>query len=139
MPRRNRISFEQRQRIVGAYENDGQDYLIVSDTLGVNRSTARSIVDRYLPDGRVRERPRCGANNVRVHDEMRDCVQDILNENCLLTLTQMNEELRRRLTTKHRIHDRTVAQTLEGMLFSLTVLMLYRNDMITQIVSCATP
>ena len=119
MPRRKRISFEQRQRIVRAYENDGEDYLIVSDTLGVNRSTARSIVARYLRDGRIRERPRGGANNVRVDDEMRDCLQDILNENCLLTLTQMNEELRRRLPAKHRIHHRTVARTLEGMLFSL--------------------
>ena len=119
MPRRKRILFEQRQRIVRAYENDGEDYFIVSDTLGVNRSTARSIVARYLRDRRIRERPRGGANNVRVDDEMRDCLQDILNENCLLTLTQMNEELRRRLPAKHRIHHRTVARTLEGMLFSL--------------------
>ena len=96
MPRRKRISFEQRQRIVRAYENDGEDYLIVSDTLGVNRSTARSIVARYLRDGRIRERPRGGANNVRVDDEMRECLQDILNENCLLTLAQMNEELQKR-------------------------------------------
>ena len=59
------------------------------------------------------ERPRGGANNVRVDDEMRDCLQDILNENCLLTLIQMNEELRRRLPAENRIHDRTVARTLE--------------------------
>ena len=50
---------------------------------------------------------------------MRECLQDILNENYLLTLAQMNEELRRRLPTKHRIHEQTVARTLEGMLFSL--------------------
>ena len=88
-----RISCEQHQRIVRLYENDGEDYLIVSDTLEVNRSTARSVVARYLRDGRNRERPQ-GVNNVRVDDEMRECLQDILNENCLLTLAQMDEELR---------------------------------------------
>lgn len=118
MPRRNRISFELRERIITAYENDAEDYLVLADTLGVNRSTARSIVVRYLRDGRIRERPRGGANNVRVDGEMRDCLEDMLNENCLLTLRQMNEELRRRLPAKQHIHERTVARTLEGMLFS---------------------
>ena len=40
-----------------------------------------------------------------------------MNENCLLTLTQLNQELRQRLPRKPRICDRTVARTLEGMLF----------------------
>ena len=42
---------------------------------------------------------------------------DILNENCLLTLAQINQELRQRLPRKPTIHDRTVARTLEGMLY----------------------
>ena len=84
MPRRNRIAFEHRERIVRAFEDVNEDYLIVADTLGVNGSTAR-----------------------------------ILNENCLLTLTQVNQELRQRLPRKPRICDRTVARTLEGMLFRI--------------------
>ena len=48
---------------------------------------------------------------------MRDCLNEILNENCLLTLTQLNQELRQRLPRKPRICDRIVARTLEGMLF----------------------
>ena len=50
---------------------------------------------------------------------MRDCLYEILNENCLLTLTQVNQELRRRLPRKPRICDRIVARTLEGMLFRI--------------------
>ena len=84
---------------------------------GVNRSTARSIVLRYLREGRIAERPRGGANHVRVDDEMRNCLNDILNENCLLTLAQINQELRQRLPRKPTIHDRTLARTLEGMLY----------------------
>ena len=48
---------------------------------------------------------------------MRDCLEEIINENCLLTLTQINHELRRRLPVKPKIHDRTVSRTLDGVLF----------------------
>ena len=50
-----------------------------------------------------------------VSDEMRQCLEDIINENCVLTLSQI--KLRRRLPAKSLIHDRTVARNLEGMLF----------------------
>ena len=80
-------------------------------------ATARSIVARYLREGRIAERPRGGANHVRVDDEMRNCLNDIINENCLLTLAQINQELRQRLPQKPAIHDRTVARTIEGMFY----------------------
>ena len=83
----------------------------------MNRSTTRSIVPRYLREGRIAERPRGGANHVRVDDEMRNCLNDILNENYQLTLVQINQELRQCLPRKPTIHDRTLARTLEGMLY----------------------
>ena len=43
----------------------------------------------------------------------------IVDDNCMLTLTEINRELRRRLPRKHQIHDRTVGRTLDGMLISL--------------------
>ena len=64
MPRRNRIPFEHRERIVRAFEDVNEDYLLVADTLGINRSTARSIMSRYLREGRIAERPRGGPNHV---------------------------------------------------------------------------
>ena len=68
MPPRNRILLEQRQRIIQAFENVSEDYWTVAATIGVNRSTARSIVARYLREGRIPDRPRGGANHVRVDD-----------------------------------------------------------------------
>ena len=53
MPRRNRIPIEHRERIVRAFEDEAEDYLLVADTLGVNRSTARGIVARYIREGRI--------------------------------------------------------------------------------------
>ena len=42
---------------------------------------ARSIVARYLREGRIAEGPRGEANHVRVDDEIRNCLNDIINEN----------------------------------------------------------
>ena len=117
MPRRNRILLEHRERIVKTFEDEEEDYLLVADMLGVNRSTARGIVARYIREGRIQERPRGGRNNVRVDDEMRDCLEQIINENCLLTVAQINRELKRGLPVKPEILDRTVARTLDGMMF----------------------
>ena len=47
-------------------------------------------------------------------DEVRQCLQVIINEKCVLTQSQINGELKRRLPAKRQIHDRTV---LERMLF----------------------
>ena len=52
MFRRSRITQEQKQRIVQAYENEEEDYLPVADTLGVNRSTARGIDGLHLTSWR---------------------------------------------------------------------------------------
>ena len=41
----------------------------------------------------------------------------MINENCLLTLAQIYQELRPRLPRKPAFHDRTVARTLEVMLY----------------------
>ena len=80
----------------------------MADTLGVNRSTAIGILARYIRERRIRERPRGGRNNVLVDYEMRQCLENIINENCVLTLSQINGELRRRLPAKPLIDDRTV-------------------------------
>ena len=52
-----------------------------------------------------------------VDDEVGQCLQDIINEKCVNTQSQINGELKSRLPAKRLIHDRTVARNLEGMLF----------------------
>ena len=55
-----------KERLVTAYEDPAE---AVAATLGVNSSTARSIVARYIRDRIVADLPRCGRNNVKVDDE----------------------------------------------------------------------
>ena len=56
---------------------------------------------------------------MKVDDDIKQCLSDIVDDNCMLTLTKNNRELRRRLPRKPQIHDRTVGRTLDGMLVSL--------------------
>ena len=95
------------------------DYLLVADMLGVNRSTARGIVGTYVREGLTHERPRGGRNNVKVDAEMKQCLNEIVDENCLLTLSEINRELRRRIPAKPLVHDRTVGKALDRMLIRI--------------------
>ena len=70
----------------------------------------------YVRESRVEERPRGGRNNTKVDDEMPAGLNEIVNENCLMTLNQNNQELRRRQAAKPQVHDRTIARALDGML-----------------------
>ena len=97
--RRNRVPNEHRERIVRAFEDPHEDYLLVADLLGVNRSTTRGNCGN-VREGRSHERPRGGRNNVKADDEMKECLSEIVDEKCLLTLSEINQELRRRLPNK---------------------------------------
>ena len=116
--RRRRICQEDRERLIRAFEEQEQDYLVLADTLGIKRSTARGIVSRYLRGNRIDERPRGGRNNVKFDDDMRQCLQEIVDENCTLTITAINSELQHRLPEKPNVHARTIAKHLEGMLYT---------------------
>jgi transposase len=91
---RNIISQEEKERLVRAFEEQDQDYLTLADTLAINRSTAKSIITRYLREGRIAEQPHGGRRNVQFDEDMTRCVQRIIDEDCTLTLRAINTELR---------------------------------------------
>ena len=56
---------------------------------------------------------------MKVDDEMKQCLNEIVGWNCLLTLSEINRALRRRLPAKPLVHDRTVGKALDGMLIRI--------------------
>lgn len=56
---------------------------------------------------------------MKVDDEMKNCLEEIVNESSLLILKAVNSELRRRLPEKSYVHDRAIATHLNGLLFTL--------------------
>ena len=87
MPQRSRRSLVHRERIVRGFEDQEEDY----DSYGhiitymINGKRHRGALYQRGQDPR---RPRDGRNNVHVDDEMRDLLEEIINENCLLTLPE---------------------------------------------------
>ena len=49
---------------------------------------------------------------------MVQCIEDIVNENPVLTLDGINRSLQERLPEKPRVHSRTVGKVLDGMLYT---------------------
>ena len=60
------------------FEHEGEDYLVVADSLGVSRSTARGTVARFIREARNQESSRGCRNKVRVDDKMRDCQEETI-------------------------------------------------------------
>ena len=112
-----KVSDVDRERLIHAFE-DG-DYIEMADTLGINRSTARSIISIYVRSGRRERLPKGGANNTKVDDEMRQCLRDLIDNNPLLTLVQMKERMEAALPNKPRVSKTTIARCLDGMLVTM--------------------
>ncbi|XP_030846747.1 uncharacterized protein LOC115926220 [Strongylocentrotus purpuratus] len=112
------ISNTDRGRLAEAFDNQ-QDYLQLADTLGINRSTARSIVATYVDTGRVQKLPRGGARNVKMDVDMRNHLENIIDANPLLTLRQMKESLAHNLPDKPAVSTSSVARALDGMMLTL--------------------
>ncbi|XP_072168667.1 uncharacterized protein [Diadema setosum] len=116
--RYRRIPQEDRERIIEAFEGNNLDYLELADTLGIKRSTARSIVATYLRTGRRNKLPRAGERNVKMDDEMRARLQHIVDNNPLATLEQMKRDLQAVFTQKPPVSVSTIARALDGMLIT---------------------
>ena len=115
----NRISNEDRVRLINAFEDPDGDYKDLARTLDINVETARSIIRSYLKTSRRHKKPRGGSHNCKVDGEIRLALQSIIEEEPLLTLNQINHELRQRLPEKPVIDISTISKTLQGMLITL--------------------
>lgn len=124
-----RISSEDKQRLVNAFDNE-EDYLLLADQLGIKRSTARGIVYRTKKRGGVIFLPRGGTRveSTKVDEELRSGVETILQDNPAITLVGIGEELRRRFPNKVAISRTTIARICDGLLFSVKKLHLAPAD-----------
>ena len=116
--RYRRISNEDRQRLITAFQENDVDYLELADRLGIKRQTARSIVSTFLQTGRTFKLPRGGNRNAKIDNDMRDRLRASLNADPLATLVQLKADLEASLPNKPRIATSTIARTLDGMLYT---------------------
>lgn len=116
--RRNRISLEDKKRLVAAFEKE-EDFLRLADQLNIKRGSAKSVVYRTLNRDGVIEKKRGGAPHKKVDEEMKTEIVRIVEENSAITMREINEALRVRLPNKNPVTESTLCNTLEGQLLSL--------------------
>ena len=82
-PRRNYNKIPDIDRLRESF-NRGEDFLQLAKILGINRTTAYSIVNRD------QDKERGGNRQTTVDDEMKTAIADYLESNPLLTLNEIN-------------------------------------------------
>ncbi|KAG7163774.1 putative DDE superfamily endonuclease domain-containing protein 10 [Homarus americanus] len=118
MPRRHRItSATDRERIIEAYRAE-QDFLVVAAALGVQRTTAYSIVRVYQRENKV-EAAHAGGRHKIIDNETLDLIVMLLEANPMMTLREIKEEVMDIFPTKPHFSEVTLSRYLEGELISL--------------------
>ena len=101
---------------------------MLANQLGIKQNTARKIVARALkredPEN-VEEKTRGGAYHVKVDNEMRETIAEIIGENPAATLATINSELRRRLPAKPFISNNYISHVCRGMFCTMKFLPPY--------------
>ena len=109
---RNRVLQTDRQCLVHSFEA-GEEYLHLSNQLGINYSTARNIIRVWLQDSRVETRRQGGAHNVVVTGAMDEVIREIALAAPFTTLTSIKQQLLQRFPGVP-ISLSIVAQHLDG-------------------------
>ena len=112
------VALQDRQRIIDAYRQ-GEDYVAVAHHLGVRRTTAWSVVAKWLRTEEVNARPRGGCRARKVDEEMLDFFIMMIEADPTITLKRLNDSVREVWPDKPRVSVSTINRALHGSLISV--------------------
>ena len=118
MPGNARIPVQDRHRIIESH-SQGEDFVALAKNLGVNRSSAYSIVKLWLAEERAEPLPRCGGRKVIIDEESLDLAVMLIEANPLLTLKQMRSDVRECFSNKPNFSISALGRALDGELITL--------------------
>ena len=127
MPRRRGVSEEDRRRILHAYR-DGTDYVAVARQLGVPRTTAWSVIRKWLQTGEETASRRGGNRPRKVDDEMLNFYQLLIEDDPTITLKKMNAIVRDTWPHKPIVSTATISRELHGSLITVKQLRNVPDD-----------
>ncbi|KAG0439379.1 hypothetical protein DMUE_2468 [Dictyocoela muelleri] len=87
---KNKIDNSLRDLIIENYDNVITPK-IISKTFKLPVSTIKTIISIYKKESRVTNKTVGGAHNIKVSDEIKNYLEDKLNQNCTLSLEQLKE------------------------------------------------
>jgi hypothetical protein len=117
MPRANPTPGD-RLRIIEAFQRD-EDFILLAGQLNIKNRTAYGIVQRFNTTNTHVPRPRGGAHNLKVDDDIRNLASQFVEGNPLITIKELNAKIRRELPNKREVCDATLSNTIVGMLYTV--------------------
>ena len=117
MAENRRVSNTDRERIIACHEK-GDDFILLADSLKINRDTACSIIRVGRAEARIERDPQGGSRNRRMDEEMVETLLVIARDESFSTLVTLKNKLEARLPSKLRMHISTIARHLGNQLIS---------------------
>lgn len=118
--RRAQVGNEDRLRIINCFE-EGDDWVELAHRMNIKRETARSIIRVWADQGRMEKLARGGATRIKMDNEMKDRLLEIIDQFPFVTLDGINQKLRQALPNKPNVSTATVARTLDGQLITCKI------------------
>ena len=118
MSSHRRTSEEDRARIVESYEN-GEDFLALAHGLRIKRTTAYSIVNVYLKEGRCESLQQKGGRPKAIDDETLDFIVTLIEGNAAIGLRELQSTVREIWPRKPHFSVTSLSRALEGECISL--------------------
>lgn len=114
------VSPDDRRRLIDA-ANAGTPVKDAARILQLSKSSAHRIVKQHRDEGRVNALPRGGRKdaNTKVDDETRQFIENEIEQNPFLTLTDMASLVNNHFPNKPPITYRTVDRVLQGLLYTV--------------------
>ena len=109
----------------------GEDAILLARQMGIKDGTARAILRKAIIAGEAIDLPHVGPHNTKVAEDMRKAVEDIISENCTLSLKEINLKLQQRLPEAPKVSLKTIERILDGLFYTLkkvTILPFERNS-----------
>lgn len=106
-----------KQRLIQAFE-EGRDFVELAIILSIKVKSARTIIRRYVERQNGNQvSSHGGARNVRVTNEIREFLNNCIDENCLVTLQELKEKIQMQFNIQLCLA--TIGKTLDGMLYTV--------------------
>ena len=92
---------------------------MLANQLQINFTTAKHITQRARNRDGIVALSRGGANNTKIDVEMRNAIQEMLDETCQISLKEMKATLEERLPNKSLLSLTRISNMYDGLLYSV--------------------
>ena len=117
MPKKQ-TSIQDKGRNYEAHKR-GEDAILLGRHLGIKEHTVRAIIKTISArNGKLSVR-QGGSHHCKITSEMKNKVEEIISENCTLSLREINEQLQNALPNEEKVSIKSIERMLDGMFYTI--------------------